>query len=99
MVRRTEQQWLQLFQQQTQSGLTARAFCLEHDINPAYFSKRKLELTAQVDRVPSESAFVRLQAPQVSDPTIRVCYQSTELHLPMNVDPQWFAQLIRSLTA
>ncbi|MBK8188246.1 MAG: hypothetical protein IPK77_13890 [Cellvibrio sp.] len=38
MIRRSKEQWLSLFQQHADSGLTAAAFCKQHDLDQAYFS-------------------------------------------------------------
>lgn len=38
MTRRIQAEWLALFEAHAQSGLTATAFCKEHQINPKYFS-------------------------------------------------------------
>jgi hypothetical protein len=44
MIRRSKEQWLVLFQQHADSGLTAAAFCKQHDLDQAYFSLRRTQL-------------------------------------------------------
>jgi hypothetical protein len=44
MIRRNKEQWLSLFQQHADSGLTAAEFCKQHDVDQAYFSLRKKQL-------------------------------------------------------
>lgn len=41
MKRRTQEEWRALFQAQTESGLTAAAFCREQGVCPKYFSLRR----------------------------------------------------------
>lgn len=44
MIRRNKEQWLTLFQQQTESGLSATEFCKQHALCDKYFSLRKKQL-------------------------------------------------------
>jgi hypothetical protein len=53
MIRRSKEQWLSLFQQHADSGLTAAAFCKQYDLDQAYFSLRKTQLCST-----DETAFV-----------------------------------------
>jgi len=44
MVKRTETQWRALFSRFDKSGLSAAAFCREHELCPQYFSLRCKQL-------------------------------------------------------
>ena len=46
MIRRNKEQWLSLFQQQTESGLSATDFCKQQELCDKYFSLRKKQLLA-----------------------------------------------------
>lgn len=46
MIRRSKEQWLSLFQQQTDSGLSAAEFCKQHALCDKHFSLRKKQLLA-----------------------------------------------------
>jgi len=96
MKRRSHQDWLTLFDQQTASGLSAAAFCREQHLSPRYFSKRKRALS-----VP-RSGFVKIArlTPEHSPAAegIALCYQSVQLHLPLSVDARWLATLLSALS-
>jgi hypothetical protein len=44
MKKRTREQWQELLVQQEASGLSAAAFCQQHDLCPKYFSLRRKQL-------------------------------------------------------
>jgi len=46
MIKRSEQEWQDLFKQQVASGLSAAQFCNIHKLCPKYFSLRKKQLGA-----------------------------------------------------
>jgi len=46
MIRRRKEQWLTLFQQQIESGLSAAEFCKQHELCDKHFSLRKKQLLA-----------------------------------------------------
>ena len=98
---RNTAQWLELIEVFELSGLSQVEFCAEHDLNPAYFSKRRGELLS----AQSEPAFVQVQSRSscnsaVSfDTSLTLRFQQTELSLPLSVDPRWLAGLIKTLSA
>lgn len=55
MIKGSEVQWRELFQQHDSSGMRAAAFCRQHSLCPKYFSLRKKQLGAQ-------SAFVQVKS-------------------------------------
>lgn len=93
MARRTQAEWLLLFESHQQSGLTAAAFCKEHDINPGYFSTRKNQLLKQP--APFVQAFVADRPPT----PISLRWRDATVQLGSDVSPDWLAKLIRSLSA
>lgn len=92
----SKQQWLQLLNEQTQSGLTIAAFCRSKDINTKQFYNHRHKARL-ADTQPSP--FVKAQpSPDQPMPTdIRLQYGKTQINLPVNVTPQWLAQLLTSL--
>jgi hypothetical protein len=74
MKRRTQAEWLSLFESHKNSGLSAAAFCKEQNVCPRYFSLRKKQLTSthrssspliKIQRTPTihnDSAVIRLLA-------------------------------------
>ncbi|MRJ43270.1 MULTISPECIES: IS66 family insertion sequence element accessory protein TnpA [Idiomarina] len=92
---RSHAQWLELFEAFEQSGQTQAAFCAERALNPGYFCKRRRELLEEHD-----NGFV--QAQQVvydSNRALTLRYGQLELTLPLHIEPQWLAQLVKSLGA
>jgi len=55
--RRTQSQWAQIIEQQSQSGLTIRAFCDQNDIGFASFGKWKRRLANETPREMATPAF------------------------------------------
>ena len=98
---RNTAQWLELIKVFEQSGQSQVEFCAEHNLNPAYFSKRRSELM----QAQSEPAFVQVQSRSTCssvvsfDTSLTLRFQQTELTLPLSVDPRWLASLIKTLTA
>ena len=99
MQRRTQQEWLSLFQQHEQSGLTAAEFCREHQLNAKYFSKRKWDLNWKTKSSESANAFVQVKRAEVSPSpaSIQLTLGQTQLQLPQTIDPNWVAMLIKAL--
>jgi hypothetical protein len=91
MTRRTRAEWLALFEAYAQSGLTAEAFCKEHQINPKYFSLRKQQL------LKADSPFVEAVVQSPANGEIILRHGKTTLSLSRDVSPVWVAQLIHAL--
>lgn len=91
MTRRTQAEWRELFEAHAQSGLTAAAFCKEHQICPNYFSTRKKQL------LKPESPFVQAIVQSSGGGLVTLQYGKTTLNMRGDVSPAWVAQLIRSL--
>lgn len=90
---RSHAQWLELFEAFEQSGQTQATFCAERELNPAYFSKRRRELLQKHD-----NGFVQAQhLAHVHQHALKLNYGGLELSLPPDVEPQWLAQLVKSL--
>ncbi len=99
MARRSKEQWLALFQQQQECGLTQGEFCQQQGINPNYFSKRKCELMSPAPAADCDSAFVQLRQPGPDGALLQLKVGLAQLQLPQDVDPRWLASLLRELAA
>ena len=91
MPRRTQSEWLALFESHTQSGLTATDFCKQHQINHKYFSLRKKQLLEE----PSPFVQAVVQTRVGSEITLK--HGKTTLSFSGDISPAWIAQLIRAL--
>ena len=95
MKRRTPADWQQLVEDQASSGQTATAFCELHNINPKYFSLRKMRLKEE------GSSFVKatIKPTPLLSPVITLQMQSVAMTLPEGTSPQWLAKLLRELAS
>ena len=101
MNRRSKEQWLSLFQQQTDSGLSAAEFCKQQGLCDKHFSLRKKQL------LPSTEAFVRVVKPSPLKtktvlPENKINMQcrigSCLLQFESVPDAVWLSQLIKALS-
>ena len=60
-MKRSEAEWLALFTEQEQSGLSQSAFCKAKGLDSKYFNLRKRMLMKKPDATQSQSAFVSLE--------------------------------------
>ena len=96
-MRRNKQQWLELLDEQQNSGFSIPDFCEQNSINPKYFYARRSLL--KPDREPA-SGFVRANiAPVHSDahPCIVIQYGRASVKLPADVSVVRLAELMRAL--
>ena len=102
MAKRTEEEWQALFQQHSESGLTAAQFCRNNKLCPKYFSLRRKQLLSDKTQVqPSALPFVPARLPSTSivhdKSLITLKYQSCQLQLPASVNEKWLAGLVKAL--
>jgi hypothetical protein len=99
MIRRSKEQWLSLFQQHANSGLTAAAFCRQYDLDQAYFSLRKTQLCST-----DETAFVPVTREKKHNHTVTTSLklqyhlESCSLQFENLPDVVWLSQLIKTLS-
>ncbi len=97
MTKRTQEQWLALFDEQQSSGLNNTEFCKTKNINPKYFSHRRSQLKPKAKKASHlSSAFVTARV-QASVSFIEVEYRHTRLKLPASLSPTWLAQFVLEL--
>lgn len=97
MIRRTQDQWLTLFQAHEQSDLPASAFCKEHALNPNYFSLRKKQLLPNNN---DAKPFIRVaSAPGERSRSSRLILRGAYGELSItDVSPDWLASLLKQLS-
>lgn len=99
MIRRSKEQWLSLFQQQKESGLSAAEFCKHHALCDKHFSLRKKQLLAG-NFIP---VVVKPQKPKmVSTPEAKTGVQcrvnGCVLQFDSVPDVAWLSQLIKAVS-
>jgi len=100
--RRTKKQWLELLEQQQQSGLSVAEFCRTRDLNPKnlyYQIKRQRSETTE----PAAPAFVRAELDSAridhqEQQGIKLQRGRCQLRLPANTSPRWVAELMMALS-
>lgn len=95
----TQEKWQTLIKQQSDSDITISQFCKDKHISPTCFFKYR-QMFQATDTPASRNAFVKIQTPKVlaSNEVIKIQYHSLTLSLPATLEPQWIANLIKSLT-
>jgi len=97
MIRRTPAEWLSLFNDKEQSGLSDKEFCQERNLDVNYFKKRRKELLNS-DVLASSSAFVPMTVTRTTDTmSIELKYNDVVLTLPLSIPPIWLAELVQRL--
>jgi cell fate regulator YaaT (PSP1 superfamily) len=98
MIRRSTEQWLSLFQQQTESGLSAAEFCKQQGLCDKHFSLRKKQILA--------GNFIPVVKPQ-KEKNVSIPDNKTGMQCRLNCcvlqfdslpDAVWLSQLIKALS-
>lgn len=103
MRKRTEEQWRELIQLHTQSGLTIKAFCIEQKISISNFYKFKKQFKSPLITSAIEPAFVALHKPKVEPKPqqsgmIELYCQQVHFSFPDTVSADYLVQLVKGLT-
>ena len=102
MGKRTEEQWRELIQLHTQSGLTIKAFCIEQKICISNFYKFKKQVKSLLITATPEPAFVALHKPK-SEPklqqpgVIKLHCQQAHFTFPDTVHADFLIKLVKGL--
>lgn len=109
MVKRSVEQWQELFRQHDESGLSASQFCRENELCHRYFSKRKKDLGWLADKkylqtTPSKlRSFVKVkptnQAVTQPSDSIKVQVHNVCITVPAAQSSIWVADLVKALNA
>jgi hypothetical protein len=102
MRKRTEEQWRELIQLHTQSGLTIKAFCIEQKISISNFYLFKKQFNSPLITATAEPAFVALHKPK-SEPkpqqpgVIELHCQQAYFTFPDTVPADLLIKLVKGL--
>ena len=98
MKKRTKQQWFELVAKQRDSGLSATEFCRNENLNPKYFSVRKMQFTKSGHL--NEQAFMKvdIQKDKVNNLTIEHSYKNSKLNFSSLPNVNWLAELLKALS-
>ena len=104
-MRRTPQQWLTLFQTQTDSDLSVKQFCLEHGVSTSNFYKNKAAITPATSiaktAVASPFSHVYLAEPDQGNvkprQDIKLNIGNIELTLDSQTEVNWLVNLMGQL--
>ena len=100
--RRDIQDWLNLFEQQKQSGLTAVAFCRQQQINVQTYYTRRRDIRLQ--RTSSKFVQVKREVTKVESYTeamggeLLLQLGNAQLSVPININPHWIATVMKALS-
>lgn len=99
--RREVQDWLNLFEEQKQSGLTAVAFCRQQQINVQTYYTRRRDIRLQ--RTSSKFVQVKRAVTKVEsytekmDGDLLLTLGNAQLSVPTNINPHWVATVMKAL--
>tara|TARA_B100000949_G_scaffold4708_1_gene4026 strand:- start:137 stop:463 length:327 start_codon:yes stop_codon:yes gene_type:complete len=100
--RRDIQDWLNLFEQQKQSGLTAVAFCRQQQINVQTYYTRRRDIRLQ--RTSNKFVQVKREVTKVESYTeamggeLLLQLGNAQLSVPININPHWIATVMKALS-
>ncbi|MEG3768070.1 IS66 family insertion sequence element accessory protein TnpA [Alteromonas sp. 14N.309.X.WAT.G.H12] len=99
--RRAVQDWLNLFDQQKQCGLTAVEFCRQQQINVQTYYTRRCDIRLQ--RTSSKFVQVKREVTKVESYTeemggeLLLQLGNAQLSVPTNISPHWVAAVMKRL--
>ncbi|MFD3389496.1 IS66 family insertion sequence element accessory protein TnpA [Alteromonas macleodii] len=100
--RREVQDWLNLFEQQKQSGLTAVAFCRQQQINVQTYYTRRRDIRLQ--RTSNKFVQVKREVTKVESYTEAIGGElllqlgNAQLTVPININPHWIATVMKAMS-
>jgi hypothetical protein len=99
--RREVQDWLNLFEQQNESGLTAVEFCRQQQINLQTYYTRRRDIRLQ--RTSSKFVQVKREVTKVESYTekmggdLLLKLGNAQLSMPTNINPHWVVAVMKAL--
>ena len=99
--RRDIQDWLNLFEQQKESGLTAVEFCRQQQINLQTYYTRRRDIRLQ--RTSSKFVQVKREVTKVESYTekmggdLLLKLGNAQLSMPTNINPHWVVAVMKAL--
>ncbi len=105
MNKRSTTEWLDLFEQYSNSGLSAAAFCREHGLCSKYFSLRRKQLRGESSsavpikhKTQSDAGpFIPVSVRPETISVIVVQLGALTVNLPGNVEASWLSDFVTGL--
>ena len=105
MNKRSTAEWFDLFEQHSNSGLSAAAFCREHGLCPKYFSLRRKQLRGRtssavpIKHKPQADAgpFIPVSVRPETSSVIVVELGELTVNLSGNVEAGWLSDFVTGL--
>ena len=100
--RRSQQEWVSIFQHQKDSGLNVQAYCEQHDLCSKTFYAHRRQTVASQKSALTKTKFIKIQ--KTSSATLlenNACvlhYQNCKIHLHAEIDASWVAQIMKALS-
>ena len=94
--RKNKSQWLALFEEQKQSGLSVAQFCKKKQLSETYFYLKRKKLQSQDNQ---GSTFIAMRPESVTpEPAMTLQFGQCQLQLDTGTSSQWVAALMKSLS-
>ena len=100
--RRTRQQWADIIKHWTQSGLTAKQYCEQHDLILQTFHARLSDIKRGVQKRPRRFVNVISDKPTENVTPLGVMmmrFQGCELHINSSQSATWVADVMKQLVS
>ena len=103
-MRRTQDQWQQLIDEQMQSGMSAAEFCRKRRLNAKYFSLRKSKSATRQNSTELPSGFIRVNTTNEPNSSpyetalVQVYHGQTRLTFPAQCPAAWVADFVKALS-
>jgi hypothetical protein len=96
-MRRSKQQWLDIINDQQQSGLTAAEYCRNNNIEQKYFSTRKGQLKEELKHSHQAFAKVEIKDQSSQETTLEYNFKNGTLKFARLPDAKWMSDFLGSL--
>ena len=102
-MRKTKNDWQNIFKQQKDSDLTIKEFCKQNKISPASFFKYKQLLPSQSEFVQAKvvrKTSISKEEVEISNPASAITLKTSAgcLSLPKSTTPAFLIQLLKGLS-
>ncbi|WP_045496223.1 IS66 family insertion sequence element accessory protein TnpA [Vibrio hyugaensis] len=96
---RPDEEWMAIFQEQQQSGLSVARFCKQNQLAPKTFRRRQKRMEEQKTQgfVKVEQTVTEALPPQVIHDRCTLQTSQFTLDFPTGVSTLWLAQLLRDI--
>lgn len=96
-MRRSKQQWLDIINEQQQSGLTAAHYCRNNNIEQKYFSTRKGQLKKELKHNHQAFAKVEINHSPSQETIVEYNFKNGTLKFARLPDAKWLSDFFGSL--